>query len=146
MAVAYNVSQPSLVNNFFKMGAYMYSMIEHTMIGIELTSEPFVVDDAVDDLLVLTSGLTSGLLASCLIACGLLASGLSFGTRGNLLKTAVIISHTGHCTWSLSVPFLINPLTPLSDWHLASSYNITPESCITNAPSLKPLVPMASEK
>lgn len=93
----------------------MYSMIEHTMIGIELTSEPFVVDDAVDDLLVLTSGLTSGLLASCLIACGLLASGLSFGTRGNLLKTAAIISHTGHCAWSLSVPFLINPLTPLSD-------------------------------
>ena len=93
----------------------MYSMIEHTMIGIELTSEPFVVDDAVDDLLVLTSGLTSGLLASCLITCGLLASGLSFGTRGNLLKTAVIISHTGHCAWSLSVPFLINPLTPLSD-------------------------------
>lgn len=93
----------------------MYSMIEHTMIGIELTSEPFFVDDAVDDLLVLTSGLTSGLLASCLIACGLLASGLSFGTRGNLLKTAVIISHTGHCAWSLSVPFLINPLTPLSD-------------------------------
>lgn len=89
----------------------MYSMIEHTMIGIELTSEPFVVDDAVDDLLVLTSGL----LASCLIACGLLASGLSFGTRGNLLKTAAIISHTGHCAWSLSVPFLINPLTPLSD-------------------------------
>ena len=73
----------------------MYLMIEHTMLGIELTSEPFVVDDAVDDLLVLTSGLTSGLLASCLIACGLLASGLSFGTRGNLLKTAVIISHTG---------------------------------------------------
>ena len=103
----------------------MYLMIEHTMLGIELTSEPFVVDDAVDDLLVLTSGLTSGLLASCLIACGLLAScliacgllasGLSFGTRGNLLKTAVIISHTGHCAWSLSVPFLINPLTPLSD-------------------------------
>ena len=44
---------------------------------IELTSESFVVDDAVDDLLVLT------------------ASGLSFGKRGNLLKTAVIISHTG---------------------------------------------------
>ena len=44
---------------------------------IELTSESFVVDDAVDDLLALT------------------ASGLSFGTRGNLLKTAVIISHTG---------------------------------------------------
>ena len=64
---------------------------------IELTSESFVVDDAVDDLLVLT------------------ASGLSFGTRGNLLKTAVIISHMGHCTWSISVPFLINPLTPLSD-------------------------------
>ena len=95
---------------------------------IVLTSESFVVDDAVDDLLVLT------------------ASGLSFGTRGNLLKTAVIISHTGHCAWSLSVPFVINPLTPLSDWHLASSYNITPESCITNAPSCKPLVPMASEK
>ena len=70
MAVAYYVSQPSLVNNFFKMGAYMYLMIE-------LTSKSFVVDDAVDDLLVLT------------------ASGLSFGTRGNLLKTAVIISHTG---------------------------------------------------
>ena len=44
---------------------------------IELTSESFVVDDADDDLLVLT------------------VSGLSFGTRGNLLKTAVIISHTG---------------------------------------------------
>ena len=44
---------------------------------IVLTSESFVVDDAVDDLLVLT------------------ASGLFFGTRGNLLKTAVIISHTG---------------------------------------------------
>ena len=70
MAVAYYVSQPSLVNNFFKMGAYMYLMIE-------LTSESFVVDDADDDLLVLT------------------VSGLSFGTRGNLLKTAVIISHTG---------------------------------------------------
>ena len=83
----------------------MYLMIEHTMLGVKLTSEPSVVDDAVDDLLVLTSGLTSGLLTS----------GLSFGTRGNLLKTAVIISHTGHCAWSLSMPFLINPLTPLSD-------------------------------
>ena len=78
----------------------MYLMIEHTMLGIELTSEPFVVDDAVDDLLVLTSGLTSGLLTSGLLTSGLLTfglltSGLSFGTRGNLLKTAVIISHTG---------------------------------------------------
>ena len=96
------------------------------MLGIELTSESFVVDDAVDDLLVLTSGLlasglltsgllTSGLLTSGLLTSGLLASGLSFGTRGNLLKTAVIISHMGHCAWSLSVPFLIDPLTPLSD-------------------------------
>ena len=77
MALAYNVSQPSLVNNFFMMGAYMYLMIEHTMLGIELTSEPSVVGDAVDDLLVVT------------------VSDLSYGTRGNLLKTAVIISHTG---------------------------------------------------
>ena len=79
----------------------MYLMIEHTMLGVKLTSEPFVVDDAVDNLLVLTSGLlasgllASGLLASGLLASDLLASGLSFGTRGNLLKTAVIISHTG---------------------------------------------------
>ena len=32
----------------------MYLMIEHTMLGIELTSEPSVVGDAVDDLLVVT--------------------------------------------------------------------------------------------
>ena len=51
----------------------MYLMIEHTMLGIELTSEPSVVGD----LLVVT------------------VSDLSYGTRGNLLKTAVIISHTG---------------------------------------------------
>ena len=75
----------------------MYLMKEHTMLGVKLTSEPSVVGDAVDDLLVVT------------------VSDLSFGTRGNLLKTAVIISHPGHCAWSLSVPFLINPLTPLSD-------------------------------
>ena len=55
----------------------MYLMIEHTMLGVRLTSEPSVVGDAVDDLLVVT------------------VSDLSFGTRGNLLKTAVIISHTG---------------------------------------------------
>lgn len=55
----------------------MYLMIEHTMLSIELTSEPSVVGDAVDDLLVVT------------------VSDLSYGTRGNLLKTAVIISHTG---------------------------------------------------
>ena len=55
----------------------MYLMIEHTMLGVKLTSEPSVVGDAVDDLLVVT------------------VSDLYFGTRGNLLKTAVIISHTG---------------------------------------------------
>ena len=55
----------------------MYLMIEHTMLGVKLTSEPSVVGDVVDDLLVVT------------------VSDLSFGTRGNLLKTAVIISHTG---------------------------------------------------
>ena len=55
----------------------MYLMIEHTMLGVRLTSEPSVVGDAVDDLLVVT------------------VFDLFFGTRGNLLKTAVIISHTG---------------------------------------------------
>ena len=55
----------------------MYLMIEHTMLGVKLTSEPSVVGDAVDDLLVVT------------------VFDLFFGTRGNLLKTAVIISHTG---------------------------------------------------
>ena len=55
----------------------MYLMIEHTMLGVKLTSEPSVVGDPVDDLLVVT------------------VFDLFFGTRGNLLKTAVIISHTG---------------------------------------------------